>query len=300
MRNPIILYFILLSSHFFAQEGQINFQLAFKSTPCNLVTKEIALYDQATDSMVLHLISDTCFFQLTAPIGKTYELRIRSQESKPFSLEFELTDSIKDLGTLQIDEQISELDEVTITGIQKKFIQVDAEKTIVTVTDNPILEVSSVYDAILKIPGIVPFPGGGFALGGQLASVQFDGIPSNLGTNDLMNLLKSMPANSVTSIELISNPGASYDASVGGAIINLVSQGIVSKWFSCTVSLNYGLNQNNKISPSLLMSGKGKKFTWQLQSGVSYNERTNWTETKKMDEAKMEAYVFNPIFIISN
>lgn len=279
MKNLILLLLLLATTPLFSQTGKISFRLYFKSGTCEISTKEIALYTIESDSMVFHEISDSCSFQINTLIGKRYELRVRSQQTKPYSQQFALTDSLLDLGILALDENLSELDEVTITGIQKKFIQIDAEKTTITVTDNPILEISSVYDAILKIPGVVPYPGGGFALGGQLANVQFDGISSNLGTTDLMNLLKSMPANSISSLELISNPGASYDASLTGAIINIISQGKVTKWFSSTISMNYGLNQNNKLSPSLLMSGKGKKFTWQFQSGLSYNERSNQTKS---------------------
>lgn len=283
MRFFNLIIFLLLSFSFFAQTSRVRFDLTSTGVPCETVLKEVAIYS-TEDSLIFRDQSDTCSFVLKLAANTTFELRIRSQLYQPITLSFttpEDTAQLIDLGTLTLRESVSELDEVTITGIQKRFIQIDAEKTTVTVTDNPVLEISSVYDAILKIPGVVPFPGGGFALGGQMATIQFDGIPSNLGTTDLMNLLKSMPANSVTSIELITNPGASYDATISGSIINLLSQGIVTKWFSCTVSMNYGLNQNNKLSPSVLVSGKGKKFTWQVQSGMSYNERTNKSETNR-------------------
>ena len=282
MRFFLFSTFLLFNFSGFGQATTLNFSVTLKDLPCELIVKEVALYHKDTDSLIYINQSDTCNFSIPVQVGIHYELKIRSQQSKPFSQEIYCVtaDSVQ-LNELVLEESVSELDEVTITGIQRKFMQVDAEKTTITVTDNPILEISSVYDAILKIPGVVPYPGGGFALGGQMANIQFDGIPSSLGTTDLMNLLKSMPATSVTSIELVANPGASYDASYTGSVINLVSQGIVSKWFSATLSVNYGLNQNQKVSPSLLMSGKGKKFTWQLQTGMSYNERTSINNSQR-------------------
>lgn len=121
----------------------------------------------------------------------------------------------------------------------------------------------------------MPYPGGGFAIGGQMASVYFENVPSSLSTDDLMNLLKSLPASSVETIEIISNPGASFDANVSGAVININSIGKPTKWLSGTVTLNYGLNQNQKISPSLVLSGRQTKWSWQFQAGYSNYERSN-------------------------
>lgn len=221
--------------------------------------------------------SCTLIFPIQMGEGK-FRLTITNEDGDKGEVFFELNDTISgvvQLGNIVLKKQEGEIEEVTITGVPKKFIQIDAEKTTVTVENNPILEVSSIYDAILKIPGIIPSPGGGFAMGGQLASIYFEGIPSSLSTTDLDNLLKSLPATSVQKIELISNPGASYDATTSGAIIDIISQGRVSKWLSGTITLNAGFNQNQKYSPSLMLSGKGKKYTWQIQTGYSYYERDN-------------------------
>ena len=276
-----IICFLLLSSNLFGQSQWIRFSLTSKDMPCEEVAKQVIISAKigGKDSLLIKVDFKDCKKLIEFPRAEgVYSFTVRTQLYEPILLSFEIKASTADtieLGELALKETVSQLDEVTITGIQRKFIEIDADKTTLTVKDNPVLSISSIYDAILKVPGIMPYPGGGFAVGGQMASVYFEGVPSSLSTDDLMNLLKSLPASSVETIEIISNPGASFDANVSGAIININSIGKPTKWLSGTVTLSYGLNQNHKISPSLVLSGRQSKWSWQFQAGYSNNERSS-------------------------
>ncbi|WP_343747651.1 TonB-dependent receptor [Fluviicola sp.] len=287
-------------SQAFAQSQQIRFSFAEKEIPCGEIPKQVVLSVplDGKDSVLLKETFSDCTKLIEVPkIPGVYSFTIRTQLYQPILLSFEVgpnTPDTIDLGELVFKDDVAQLEEVTVTGIQRRFIKVDADKTTITVQDNPVLTVSSIYDAILKIPGIVPYPGGGFAVNGQMASVYFENIPSSLSTDDLMNLLKSLPATSVENIEIISNPGASYDANVSGAVININSISKATKWMSGTLTLNYGLNQNNKTSPSLVLSGRRSKWSWQFQTGISYNERSLRTTSERSYTS------FNPVAKMSS
>lgn len=281
-RIAFIICFLFCSSNLLSQSQWLRFSVAGKEIPCEEVPKQLIISANIAgkDSILKKEQFDDCKDLLVAlpKLEGTYSFTIRTQLYQPVLLSFEVKKNTPDtiqLGELVLKEAVSELDEVTITGIQRKFIEIDADKTTLRVKDNPVLSISSIYDAILKVPGIMPYPGGGFAVGGQMAAVYFENVPSSLSTDDLMNLLKSLPASSVETIEIISNPGASFDANVSGAVININSIGKPTKWLSGTVTLNYGLNQNQKFSPSLVLSGRQSKWTWQLQTGYSDHERSN-------------------------
>ncbi|MDR0802410.1 TonB-dependent receptor domain-containing protein [Fluviicola sp.] len=281
MYRLTVVFCILFNSSFLLGQSQwIRFSFTTKEIPCEDIPKQLIVSTviAGKDSVLLKEQFSECQKLVELPrISGIYSFSVRTQLYQPVLRSFEVSahtaDTIR-LGEFVLTEPVSQLDEVTITGVQRKFIEIEADKTTVTVKDNPVLTISSVYDAVLKIPGVMPYPGGGFAIGGQMASVYFEGVPSSLSLDDLMNLLKSLPASSVETIEIISNPGASFDANVSGAIINIISLGKVTKWLSGTVTLNYGLNQNQKISPSLVLSGRQQKWSWQLQVGYSYNERS--------------------------
>lgn len=282
MKRTLILTCILICSlKLSAQSQWIRFSVAAKEIPCEDVPKQVIISTKIAgkDSVLIKEQFKDCSQLIELPKREgLYAFTIKTQLYQPILLSFEIKSNTSDtiqLGELVLKETVSELDEVTITGIQRKFIEIDADKTTLMVKDNPVLSISSIYDAILKVPGVMPYPGGGFAVGGQMASVYFEGVPSSLSTDDLMSLLKSLPASSVEKIEIISNPGASFDANVSGAVININSIGKPTKWLSGTVTLSYGLNQNQKISPSLVLSGRQSKWSWQFQAGYSYNERSS-------------------------
>lgn len=290
-----LIFIVLLSTNGFAQSQWIRFSVLGKDIPCEDVPKQLIVSTiiAGKDSVLKKESFKDCNQLLEIPkIEGLYSLTIKTQLYQPILLSFEIKATTVDtiqLGELALKETVSELDEVTVTGIPKKFIEIDADKTTLLVKDNPVLSISSVYDAILKVPGIMPYPGGGFAVGGQMASVYFEGVPSSLSTDDLMSLLKSLPASSVEKIEIISNPGASFDANVSGAIININSIGKPTKWLSGTVTLNYGLNQNQKISPSLVLSGRQSKWNWQMQAGYSNMERSSRDTSARVFDS------FNPV-----
>jgi len=287
--TKFIFFLFFLCPYFvvFGQNRKLTFSVFSTEEDCSLIPKELLVSYEVNgqDSIIRKDSITNCLIEIDLPeVAGSYRVSVSAENYKNAVFYFDVTDSTSRQLTqppIELKKDISQLDLVTITGIKRSFIQVDADKTTITVKDNPVLTVSSIYDAILKIPGVVPYPGGGFTVAGKNASIYFEGIPSNLSGDDLTNLLKSLPASSVETIEIISNPGASYDANVSGSIINVISLGRVTKWFSGTITLNYGLNANNKILPSVVLSGRAKKYSWQLQAGYSFYERSFHTTSAK-------------------
>ncbi len=297
MLKTILTFLFLITSFIsYNQTQKISFGVVTNDKDCSTLQKLRVLFITVNgiDSLIHQEQFFDCQNEFQIPkINGIYHFQIKAENYSNITVEFKITDEspeIIDLKILELKKSEVNLDEFTVTGIKRSFIQVDADKTTITVKDNPILTTSSLFDAIIKIPGIIADPEGGFIAYGKPATVYFEGIPGNLYGTDLTNLLKSLPATTIEKIEIISNPGASYDANVSGAIINIVSLSRVTKWISGTVTLNYGLNENNKILPSLVMSGKNNKISWQFQSGYSNSERsTNQTTSKKFTTFNPEA-----------
>jgi len=168
------------------------------------------------------------------------------------------------------------LSEVTVVGSKKEFIKVDADKTTYLVKDNPALSSGSMSDAIRKLPGVIVSPSGNLNLNGKDVAVYIDGIPSNLAGQDLKNYIQSLPANAIERIELIENPGASFEAKTNGGVINIITRTNSFESFSGTLNLHYGTSNNHKYSPSLMLNGRKKTINWQLQTGYNSHEVTDY------------------------
>jgi hypothetical protein len=277
MRFTFFLTLLWCKSYLYSQNIELNALIVNSDRFCNYDLKQFSIVKKLInrDSIIFVFQDTNCVFNKTIELnGGKYLFKVKSASASLTEALFEIGSTIHkiDLGTLILANNTKQIDEVTITGVPKKFILIDPEKTVVTVENNPVLESSTLYDAIIKIPGIIPAPGGGFTYTGQPAGVFFEGIPSSLSQQDLDNLLRSLPATAVKKIELITNPGASYDANFSGAIIDIISHDKSFKWISGSINMNVGFNKNLKILPSFVLNGKIKKITWNIQSNYSNQE----------------------------
>ena len=174
-----------------------------------------------------------------------------------------------------------ELQTVEVVGEKKQFVNADADKTTYQVKDNTALSTGSMRDAVRKLPGVVISPSGDLNLNGKNVSIYVDGIPSNLSGSDLKNYMDGLPANTIEKIELVENPGASYEAKANGGIINIITRNTAPDNFGGTLNLHYGNSRNHKFSPSLMLNGRNKKINWQLQSGYNRHQQDQFTDIKQ-------------------
>ena len=113
------------------------------------------------------------------------------------------------------------LDEVTVEA-RKPLIKQEDDKTII---DAEVLASSSTnaYEVLEKTPGAVVDQDGNVYLNSATpALIYINGREIKLSASDLASLLKSLPANSISKIEVLRSPSAKYDASGSGGIVNIV------------------------------------------------------------------------------
>jgi iron complex outermembrane receptor protein len=167
-------------------------------------------------------------------------------------------------------EKTNELKEVTIYGNKKQYLKVDSDKTTISVRDNAMLNSGSSLEAVKKIPGVITSPTGTITLNSKGVTIYIDGAPSSLSGTDLQNYLSTLPANAIEKVELIYNPGASFDADASGSIINIVTSTKRKKGLNASFNVNYNFNKYQKPSPQILLNGKVKELSWQTMIGYNY------------------------------
>jgi iron complex outermembrane recepter protein len=188
-----------------------------------------------------------------------------AQETKPV-LEKPTNEVAKDT----VKPKVNALNEVTVYGNKKQFMKIESDKTIVAVKDNPMLSTGTAFEAVKKLPGVITSPTGSLMLNGKSVRIYIDGSPSTLSGTDLQNYLSSLPANAIEKVELIYNPGASYDANSSGSVINIVTSTKRLKGVNATFNINYNFNKYQKPSPQIMLNGKESSFSWQTMLGYNY------------------------------
>lgn len=145
----------------------------------------------------------------------------------------------KPLGiTFMMKRNVTGLANVVVVA-KKPLVKQEDDKTIV---DAEVLANSSTnaYEVLEKTPGaIVDQDGNVYLSSTSPATIQINGREVKLSSTDLASLLKSLPANSVSKIEILRNPSAKYDAASSGGIVNIVLKKGVKIGTSGTVNAGY-------------------------------------------------------------
>ena len=183
-------------------------------------------------------------------------------------------------------EKVTELKEVTITK-EKKAIEQKADRTIFDFAGQAHLNSGSVLEGLKKLPGLIISEVAGMMYQGKQLDVFMDGRPLNISSNELNAFLEGMPANAIEKIEIITQPGAEFPATSGGAIINIISSKKAKKYMSATYSSGVNFTSYDKLrarfNNSLLLSAKNSLFGWQLNLGQSYRESALWSNITKRE-----------------
>ena len=176
----------------------------------------------------------------------------------------------------------SELKEVVV-GSKKKSIEQRADRTIFDFSEQSYLNSGSLMEGLKKLPGLIVSDVAGMMYQGKQLEVFMDTRPLNIYSNELNSYLESLPANSIEKVEIITQPGAEFPATSGGAIINIITSKNAKKYLSATYSNGYSYTKydqsRHRLNNSLLLNSKNKWFGWQIQAGQNYNEgyqRTNF------------------------
>ena len=175
----------------------------------------------------------------------------------------------------QKPEKEKTIDAVTITKT-KKAVEQKADRTIFDFSEQPALNTGNVLEGMKKLPGLVVSDLAGMMYQGKLLEVYMDGRPLGINGSQLQGYLEGMPANSIERVEIITQPGAEFPATSGGAIINIITNKNAQKYLSATYSGKYSFSNYDKFrsrtSNSILLNAKNKLFGWQLNVGQNYRE----------------------------
>lgn len=147
------------------------------------------------------------------------------------------------LGTLRMTDDVELLDEVAVTA-KKPLVRVEAGKIAYSVEDDPQAASSTASEMLRKVPMVSVDGDGNVSMGGSSnVKIYVNGKPNTMMTNNAKDVLKSMPASTIKKVEVITHPGAKYDAEGVGGIINIVTTGAALEGYN--VSLAGAYTNNN-------------------------------------------------------
>lgn len=270
MKIKFMLLLILVSSSVHSQNNVKGILIDIEKNPLSYILVSITASENEMSSKSL-FSSESGSFQFGEVKAGDYLLKCYLYGDSIYSMSISVKNETLDLDTLIIDiDKKVVLSEVTITA-SKPMFESKNDRIIVNVQNYISLKNGSVYEALTKSPGInINKEKGIITLNGKNdVIVMLDGKLNRLPLNTLLQLLDGTPAESIEKIELISSPGANYDAGSSGGIINIVGLKQQNKGTNANLSLTGGHGGKERASAVFSINQSVNNFNF--YSDVSYS-----------------------------
>ncbi|WP_165933389.1 TonB-dependent receptor domain-containing protein [Arundinibacter roseus] len=250
-------------------QGLLTYEDDGKTLPVEFAS--VALFRSADSTAAGGAISDeTGVFRITGIAEGSYYLMVQTLGFKDFikkNITVSTTKPTINLGTLNLTETARQLDAVTVTG-QKELIEYSLDRKIINVDKLPATLGGSALDIMQNVPSVTVDIDGNLSLrGSENVIILVDGKPSGLTGLDRQAVLDQIPASSIETIEVITNPSSKFDADGAAGIINIVLKKEKAEGFNGSADLNIGTR--DKYNASVNLNNRFKS----LNMFASYNFR---------------------------
>ncbi len=193
-----------------------------------------------------------------------------------------------DLGTLYIKENATMLKGVEVIA-QKPLVKMDVDKMTYNVAEDEDSKSNTVLDMLRKVPMVTVDGQDNITVNGSSSfKVYVDGMPNAMFSSNPSMVFKSMPATAVKNIEVLTNPGAKYDAEGATGVLNIIMNKMDPQaaqsmnGYNGTIRLSGG---NRQLGGGAFLSGQQGKLSYSTNVMTSYiKPGTTTTETRQIQD----------------
>ena len=193
-----------------------------------------------------------------------------------------------DLGTLYMKENATMLKGVEVIA-QKPLVKMDVDKMTYNVAEDEDSKSNTVLDMLRKVPMVTVDGQDNISVNGSSSfKVYVDGMPNAMFSSNPSMVFKSMPATAVKNIEVLTNPGAKYDAEGATGVLNIIMNKMDPQaaqsmnGYNGTIRLSGG---NRQLGGGAFLSGQQGKLSYSTNVMTSYiKPGTTTTETRQIQD----------------
>lgn len=292
-RLGILMMVFIISSTITAQTNAVSFKL--KGELLDSLTKDGEAYATVTvakkeapaEPVAKHVTDKNGRFMISVKGEGDFTATLSSLGRQPVVREFKAPADGKtvDLGTMYVHDAANELKGVEVV-VQKPLVKSDIDKIEYNISDDPDSKSNTMLEMLRKVPLVTVDGDETIKVNGSSSfKVYVNGRPNNMMSNNPKEVLKSLPANSVKRVEVITNPGPKYDAEGVGGILNIITEGSGLTGYTATMSANV---DNRGQGAGLFGTVKSGKLTVSVNYNYNGSNRTprskSWGSRKSIGE----------------
>jgi iron complex outermembrane recepter protein len=294
-----LFFLVFISTNVIAQQVNLKGKVLDSKENRPLEFANIALLNPSDSSLVTGGMSDLeGGFQFQATSGN-YIFRVGFIGYENYLERITLGNKSQvNFGTIKLQPNAQNLDEVVVQGVSSMF-ESDIDKRTYNVENSIVSQGQTAAQLLATLPSIQVDDEGGITMRGSgNILIYINGRPSNLSGDDTESILSQFPANSIKSVELITNPSSRYDATGVGGIINIVlkkneklgfngqvdaSVGTRDK-YQAGINLNYGTEKANYF----FSYNWQDRWRWEKGEGTRTTDLPNFSPTLSQEQDGFE------------
>ncbi|TYB79891.1 TonB-dependent receptor [Bizionia myxarmorum] len=178
---------------------------------------------------------DSGFFKITNVSNEKYIVQISFVGFKDVLLPIHVENSDLVLETITIEESAEALNEISLIA-KKPTLKKEVDRLVFNVA-NTALSAGNMKDVLRSTPSVLIL-GNSLTVRNAAPTVYINDRKIHLSDSELLQLLEGTPANSIKSIEVITNPSAKYDAE-SGVVLNIVMSKNLATGYNGSVFANF-------------------------------------------------------------
>ena len=151
-----------------------------------------------------------------------------------------------------------QLGDVLVTA-RKPLVERKIDRLVLNVDQLPAVAGGTAYDVIKSAPGVTVTATDNIVLAGKSGVlVLIDDRPVRLSQEALMNMLRTMPAENIQQLEVITTPPARYDAQGAAGILNIRTRQRREPGWNADLTLRGGQGQYGRYGGGAVLNSKRK------------------------------------------
>lgn len=212
----------------------------------------ITLFRQGSKKPITLVTTDTngAFILPSVENGK-YSLKLSYVGFTTYNQVIEVNNTTVNLGVIKLEADSKTLGNVEVVG-QGSQMHFDVDKKVFSVDQNIAAAGGSATDVLKNIPSVTVDDQGNVSLrkDGNV-EVWINGKASGLTADNRAQVLQQMPAESIESVEVMTNPSAKYNPEGSAGIINIVMKQNHKAGYYGSVSAGITTPDNGKLGQNL-------------------------------------------------
>ena len=298
LKKLIILCCLLLSANAFAMNFQVTGVVVDSLGESEMyATVRIFSLPDTIKPVAICVTDESGAFSQSLKKEGQYRLTINSVSRKELVQDFSVdaNNPIANLGKITIHDDSEILGEVTVMA-QRPLVTKDIDRIGYDVQADESSKTSTIIEMLRKAPMVnVDAQNNITVKGSSKFKVYKNGRPNSSFTNNPKEVLSAIPASMIKRIEVITEPGAKYDAEGVGAILNIVTNDDTSiKGVMGNVSAQ--INTLGTPQGSVWLSSQIDKVTISAYAGSYYmNKNISENETTAHYEYKESGAILDNV-----